>query len=293
MQFDQGTTFSDETQSISTPLLLFKLLPGQTLRVTMRPSVSSSFFHASFSPVTHSFYSNTLYEENIEEKRGVLEGEKEREDFECHDKHRCFITNERGVASSFDFVVRTVGTISCVNLVEIAFGSISTQLLKMKKQLSLKQLVKVEKGNQPATGKSAFYHYLLRIPEVYQSAFVSMTKFHMNNGHTIANLIQGVLYNFYTLEKKDDLVLISYRKPSPLDIRQDHETLLDSEAQFPHALDPHIEYMFVWDIDVTKPFSDNDALERISNYFEFVKVYTENSHQHFQLAVEEFEKKMK
>lgn len=294
--FHDGTTFSEETSSVHTPLLLLKLLPGQTLRVTMRPSVSSSFFHAAYGAVTHAYYTNTLCQTKITEKKSSFEDVTihGQEDFECHGKYRHFITNERGVASSFDFVLKSIGSFACHEIVELALQTMILRLSKMKKQLSLTQLA--EKTLPPPTPfveDREFFHYTLRIPEVYPSSFVSNTKFHMNNGHTIANLIQGVLYNFYTLERKDDLVLVSYRKPSPLDIRQDHETLLATDIHFPHALDPHIEYLFVWGIEKdAESFSKTEALERISVYIDFVKMYVEGALQNFQLAVAGGEEKM-
>jgi hypothetical protein len=289
--FHDETTFSEETMTVNSPVLLLILLPGQKIHVTMRPSVSSSFFHAAYSAVTHAFYTNTLCQTKIAERRMTLKEAKDQEDFDCHGKHRYFITNERGVASSFDFVVKSIGTVPCREIIEVALQTIVIRLSKMKKQLSLKGLTEtsIPLGDAvPFVENHVFYHYTLRVAEVYQSSFVPNTKFHMNNGHSIANLIQGVLYNFYTQEKRDDLFLVSYRKPSPLDIRQDHETLLDTEVHFPHALDPHIEYLFVWGFEKdSKAFSEQDALGRITTYIEFVKEYVEGALSNFQISIGE------
>ena len=294
---EHGARFSDETTSISTFPLLFKLLPGQTLRITMRPSVSSSFFHAAYNPVARAYYTNTLHQERILEKLRTYDSVdtsdkmiiKEKEDFDCHDKHRYFVVNERKVASSFNFVLESIGCFTCQDILEVAFQTILSRLSKMKKQLSLKQMIHFDEKDFDVCDEKerTFYHCTLRIPEVYPSAYVANTKFHMNNGHTIANLIHGVLYTFYTCERKDNLVLVSYRKPSPLDIRQDHDIILDSEVNFPHALDPHIEYLFVWGIEKdAKPITDHDALEKISSYIEYVKEYVEGAYRNFLVAIE-------
>jgi len=113
------------------------------------------------------------------------------------------------------------------------------RLGELKKSVTLK-MISLEHVDENILG------CLLKIPEIVESKFVKGVNVYRNFGHTIGNLIQGVLFYECVKDEENPLVTISYRKPYPFDPSSEFEFGLDRDDTFPHALNPHIELYFAW-----------------------------------------------
>jgi len=255
-----------ETSSVQ-HVLITRLCPGQRIFVKMRPTVSSGFFHAAFSPVTKCFYSNVLDEKQIAEQRDFRkEDPKALQQLELHDKYRYFTRNQAGQANSFHFVAKSVGPMHVKQITLDAISSILSRLVCLKESISLQNI-------EHESLKSGLIGCYLRVTEIVPSRCIKGMSVYRNFGHTIGNLVQGVLFYECVCNDSDSLAAVAYKKPYPLDPSHEFDFGLDRDASFPHALNPFLEFHFAWHCEEKENF---DFVANIRNRIGLVENYVVN-----------------
>ena len=253
-------------------IYLFPLYDNESIKVILRPTITSGYFHSTFSPVRTCFYTNVLDEKKLAiAKENELKDESDAQ-INNHYKHRYFKTNEFGLANEQEFILHTFAHKNVKNLMSKAFDILLNNVEIMVNYLNSKEHFRsVELDDQNKLFCTFEFSDELEI-EMNDKKYI----FFFNMGHTLGNLIQGILYYLEVKAEKNNLELIGYKKNHPLDCVN--------------------TYQFIWkDVKalVTEEEIEKYAFDKIKKSLKLCYNFIKELKINFVLSVEKYEKRFR
>ena len=253
-------------------IYLFPLYDNESIKMILRPTITSGYFHASFSPVSTCFYTNVLDEKKLAiAKENELKDESNAQ-INNHYKHRYFKTNSRGLANEQEFILNTFKHKHVKTLMTKAFDILLNNIEIMVNYLNIKENFRsVELDDQNKLFCTFEFSDELEI-EMNDKKYV----FFFNMGHTLGNLIQGVLYYLEATVENNNLDFIGYKKNHPLDCVN--------------------TYQFIWkDVKslTTEEEIEKYAFDKIKKSLKLCYNFVKELKINFVLSVEKYEKRFR